>query len=100
MSSGSEFDILKDWTCEICLKSAKDPLALEYQLLPRNNIFLGGSNGEKLLFCTGWRLSYHLICVENLPRDITEQDIGPDSLCSDSGWFLPGSYDSDRSDHS
>lgn len=87
-SECEESEDLKDWWCGVCCSVACDPLQLEYQLLPRNRVFLEDSNGDVWLFCIGCRLRYHMKCVDNIPRNITAEELGPDYLCSDCGWCI------------
>ena len=92
--SGTGPDDLKEWICNICNEVACDPLRLEIECL-EDKLFPEDSNGDKWLICIGCHLWYHLKCVNNLPKEVTEEDIESYYLCSDCGWCVPGAYDSE-----
>lgn len=80
-SSFSLSEFRAEWTCESCKVQAKNPLTLEFQLLPGDKVFLIDSNGDIWLYCWGCRLCFHFKCAFELPADVTEEDIGPRYYC-------------------
>ena len=74
-------EIHAEWTCDTCKEKAKNRLALEYQLLPGDRVFLVDSNKDIWLFCWGCRLRFHLKCAFELSVDTTEEDIGAKYYC-------------------
>ncbi|VDI73105.1 Hypothetical predicted protein [Mytilus galloprovincialis] len=87
----------EEWTCFICNLEANDRFSLDTELLSASCVILIEANGTRWLKCAGCDRRYHMNCVTNIPKNITDDDF-PEGvyLCDECGWFASGAYDSDN----
>jgi hypothetical protein len=80
----------QSWECSICWGHSSNILNATATVIVHD------SDQQKWLKCTLCERTYHLHCVENLPKDVIEEDFSSEGYnCEQCGWFMVGAYDSD-----
>lgn len=83
--SNSSCETLLDetWVCFECFGKPIDAVNLECQALIREATILLDTDFTEWVVCEGCDKHFHLVCVDNIPDNATEQDIEASHyLCS------------------